>query len=132
MTPKLESRPSETDPLAQLDAELDAERRCECRCHQYPHPHGNAACTKLATHYVEAHVFGLCKHPRIVADPNVTADGDRAAYLCDDCLQAAIAHAQTQLAKLPQHAVCPPPPAGFGCTRPISTIDDYVPVRRPL
>lgn len=129
---KLESRPPETDPLAQLDAELEARRICECHCHRYRNPHGAAPCTKPATHYVEAHIFGLCQHPTVKADPNVTPDGDRAAYLCDNCLQAAIAHAQSELAKLPDRTVCPPQPAGLGCGRPIATLDDYVPVRRPL
>lgn len=134
MTPKLETRPPETDPLAQLDAELDAERRCECHCQNYVRPHGKARCTKPATYYVEAHIFGLCRHPEALADPNVTDDGDRCAYLCENCYQAAIAHAQAELAKLPKgiRVVCPPAPARMGCGRPIATLDDYVPVRRPL
>lgn len=132
MTPKLESRPPETDPLAQLDAELDAEQRCECACDQFERPHGKKPCTNLATHYIEVHLFGLCKHPALKANPDVNDDGDRCQYICDDCLHAGLALAQIQLNRLPDRAVCPQTPMHPGCGRPMTTIDDYVPVRRPL
>lgn len=129
---KLESRPPETDPLAQLDAELDAERICECACDMRPNPHGKKPCQKQATHYVEVHLFAVCRHPSSLAHPDVNADGDRCQYLCENCLQANLANAQLMLSKLPPRAVCPPPPAGCGCGRPAATIEDVVPVRRPL
>ncbi|GAS94393.1 uncharacterized protein RMCC_1359 [Mycolicibacterium canariasense] len=128
----LESKPPEVDPLSQLDAELDAAQLCECPCDRFPTPHGKAHCTRQATFYVEVHAFGLCRHPNSIADPNVTADGDKCAYLCADCFEAGIALAQLQMSKLPPRAVCPPLPAGFGCGRPMAVLDDYVPVRRPL
>ncbi|MCV7255656.1 hypothetical protein H7J86_26175 [Mycobacterium hackensackense] len=128
----LESKPPETDPLAQLDAELDDSRICECPCDEFKQPHRKGPCTRPATHYVEAHCFGWCQHPKMKANPDITADGDRCSYLCTECYEDGIALAQVQIAKLPARAVCPPPPAGFGCGRPIATLDDYVPVRRPL
>lgn len=118
--------------LAALDKELDAHRICECACAEFPDRHGPPQCVNVATFYVEVHVWGLCQSPAAKADPNITLDGDKACYLCRECLDSALAFAQARLAKLPPHACCPQWPAAQGCGRPMTTLDDYIPARRPL
>ena len=122
----------DSQALADLDKSLDDELRCECRCATFPDRHGPNYCPHPAAFYVEVHVFGQCRSSASQSDPNVTADGDKAAYLCRECLDSAIALAQAQLGRLPPHACCPAPPAAAGCGRPIANLDDYLPVRRPL
>lgn len=126
------------DVLNQLDDELEADRICECRCASFPDQHGPARCLKPATYYVEVHLFAKCRTAESLADPNVSDDGDKACYLCEDCKTSAEAFAQIQMAnmiqKLPVGAIalCPAPPVAMGCGRPMTTLDDYIPVRRAL
>lgn len=122
----------DADALRALDRELDDELRCECACATFPDRHGPARCTRPAAFYVEVHMFAKCQHPQVKADPNVTADGDKACYLCRDCLESAVGVAQAQMSRLPARAVCPQWPAAAGCGRPMTEITDYIPVRRLL
>ncbi|MCV7230697.1 hypothetical protein [Mycolicibacterium komossense] len=130
--PVHKSKPPETDPLVELDAELDDTIICECTCSAFPDRHGPARCGQRATHYVEVHRFASCQHPTVIADPNVTSEGDLCAYLCSDCFDSGIALAQAQMSRLPDNACCPPLPSAYGCGRPMTTLDDYIPVRRTL
>ena len=124
---------TDADVLRALDNELDFRQICECRCSVFADRHSTAEkCGKPATYYLEVHVFSRCQSAESKADPDVNDDGDRCIYMCRDCMESGIALAQAQLSRLPARAQCPPWPAAQGCGRPMATLDDYVPVRRPL
>lgn len=131
---KLENRPPDTEELAWLDALLDDAPPCECHCRRTLDRHADTdPCQRPATHYVEIHDFGCCQRPELLHSPNRTAEGFRASYMCDRCLKSLIASAEAFLRKIPAGACCPQPPAApFGCGRPVTRVDDLIPVRRPL
>lgn len=108
---------------------------CECRCSRSGEPHDTKPqCDRPATFYVELHDFAMCQHPSQLADPRRTAEGFRSVVMCDRCLLACSRNAERFLKRLPSYAVCPqfPVPNAHGCGRPVSEVEDLIPVRTPL
>lgn len=117
---------------AQTRDELDQPPRCECECDRALKSHGPRRCHQSATVYVELHDFARCELPSRRELPNRTASGDIAVLLCDRCLKKAEAGAKMLIRRMPRRAVCPQLPSARGCGRPMATVEDFIPVRRPL